>query len=198
MPLPFLLAAAADSVTLVARAEPGWLWDVEAFVAVVVAVLLIVLLAAHVYLAILLKRAFDRLTASVERIRGDIRPVMQSATEITLNLEEAAATVNGAVLEVADTLRSANETIRDIVETADERFHELDAIVQVARDEAEDIVTGAASTVRGVRGGIRAFRDRPHRSPTLAHDAHDPEDAPRPPKRRGGPRIRGGSTRNKE
>jgi hypothetical protein len=192
MILPVAVAA-LDSVTVVSRAEPGWLWGLEGFIAVVVAVLLIALLTSYLVIAVMLKRAFDRLSAAVERFRGDIYPVTQRAAEIAEHLEEAASNVNDAVGDVADTLRAANDTMRDVVETAEERFRELDAIVQVARDEAEDLVTGAASTVRGVRGGIRAFRDQRRSAPAFAREAQDdPEAAPPPParRRRGGPRIR--------
>ena len=192
MTLP-LAVAALDSVTVVSRAEPGWLWGLEGIIAVIVAVLLIVLLTSYIVLGVMLKRAFDRMNAAVERFRADIRPVTQRAAEIAEHLEEAASNVNDAVGDVADTLRAANDTMRDVVATAEERFRELDAIVQVARDEAEDLVTGAASTVRGVRGGIRAFRDQRRSAPAFARDAQDdPEAAPAPParRRRGGPRIR--------
>jgi len=107
--------------------------------------------------------------------------------------------VRTAVDEVTDTIRTANETLRDAVATADERFHELDAIVQIARDEAEDLVVGTASTVRGVRGGMSAFR---HRRPPAApqdEDGADEEEAPpAPPRRAGGPRVRHEPARNEE
>ena len=192
MTLP-LAVAALDSVTVVSRAEPGWLWGLEGIIAIIVAVLLIVLLGSYLVLAIQLRRAFERLSNAVERFRGDVLPVTQRAAEIADHLEEAASNVNDAVGDIADTLRAANDTMRDVVATAEERFRELDAIVQVARDEAEDLVTGAASTVRGVRGGIRAFRDQRRSAPAFAHEAQDdPEAAPAPParRRRGGPRIR--------
>jgi len=190
---------ALDSATVVTRAEPGWLWGLEGTIAVIVAVLLIVLLGSYLVLAVLLKRAFDRLSAAVERFRGDVWPVTQRAAEIAEHLEEAASNVNGAVTEVTDTLRAANETLRDMVATADERFRELDAIVQVARDEAEDLVTGAASTVRGVRGGLRAFRDQRRSAPIFAREAQDdPETPPPTPRRRGGPRARRSASRDEE
>ena len=200
MILPLALAA-LDSVTVVSRAEPGWLWGLEGIIAVIVATLLIVLLTAHIVFAVLLKRAFDRMSAAIERFRGDVRPVTQRAAEIAEHLEEAASNVNDAVGDVADTLRTANDTMRDIVATAEERFRELDAIVQVARDEAEDLVTGAASTVRGVRGGIRAFRDQRRSAPAFAREAQDDPESPPPPparRRRGGPRIRRGASQDDE
>ena len=97
-----LAVAALDSVTVVSRAEPGWLWGLEGIIAVIVAVLLIVLLTSYIVLGVMLKRAFDRMNAAVERFRADIRPVTQRAAEIAEHLEEAASNVNDAVGDVAD------------------------------------------------------------------------------------------------
>ena len=187
---PLLTAVYDSAAVAVTRAQAAWLWTVEAAVAVTVALCLIVLLAAYLVLAIGLKKALDKLTTAVERFRQDVRPVTERAAAIADHLEHAAFSVRGAVDEVTDTIRTANETLRDAVATADERFRELDAIVQLARDEAEDVVVGAASTMRGVRGGLAAYRSRkPPPARARDEDVED-ESPPVPPRRSGGPRIR--------
>jgi hypothetical protein len=106
--------------------------------------------------------------------------------------------VREAVDEVTDTIRTANDTMRDAVATADERFHELDAIVRLARDEAEDLVVGTASSVRGVRRGLSAFRRRPPAEMPPDEDVEDDVPPPPPRRRRGGPRVRRGNARTEE
>jgi len=178
------LALLQDSGALVSRAEPAWLWTLEGTIAVVVALAVLVLIAALVVVMLRLSRTFGQLTASLDRFREEIHPVTERAAAIAGHLEGAAASVHDAVDEVTDTIHSANESLRDALATADARFHEIDAIVRLARDEAEDVVVGAASAVRGVRGGFSAFR---HRAP---RDDDEDETPPAPPRRTGGPRLR--------
>jgi methyl-accepting chemotaxis protein len=189
-----LTTAVLDSAVVVTRAQPAWLWTVEGMIAVTMGVLLLGLLGALAFMFWKLAAAFEKLGDAVERIRADLKPVTDSAASITGHLEKAAESVHYAVDEVSDTIHTANAALRDAVATADARFHELDAIVQVARDEAEDVVVGAASVMRGVRGGVSALRHR-DRSPSVFED--DPEADPAPPPRRsGGPRVRRGRARD--
>jgi len=181
-----LFPAALDSAIAVTRAQPGWLWTVEGTVAVIIAVLLIGLLGAIALLIWRLSRAFERIVDAVERFRTDILPVTERAASIAEHLEEAASSVKDSVEGVTDTINTANEALRDAVATADARFREFDAIVRVARDEAEDAVVGAASVIRGVRGGASAFRQR---GASRRAEDEDVREAPAP-RRRGGPRAR--------
>ena len=184
------LALVQDSGALVSRAQPAWLWTLEATIAVLVAVAVLGLIAALIVVMLRLSRTFGQLTASLDRFREEIHPVTEKAAAIAGHLEGAAASVHGAVDEVTDTIHSANESLRDALATADARFHEIDAIVRLARDEAEDVVVGAASAMHGVRGGFSAFR---HRAPR----EDETDEAPPAPRRAGGPRLRhrrGGDT----
>ncbi|HUO52500.1 MAG TPA: hypothetical protein VMT93_08280 [Gemmatimonadaceae bacterium] len=190
MTLPLLTTVLIDSAAApVMRAQPAWLWTLEAVIAVSLALLMAALLAAYLVLAWKLRSAFEKLANAVERFRADVRPVTERAAAIADHLEVAAASVRGAVEDVTDTIHGANETLRDAVATADERFRELDAIVQVARDEAEDLVVGSASALRGVRGGLSAFGRRRRRAEADADGAED-EAPDEPPRREGGPRVR--------
>jgi hypothetical protein len=182
-----LSPAVLDSAALVVRAEPGWLWTLEGTVAVIIAVLLIGLLGAIALLIWRLSKAFERIVDAVEKFRTDIMPVTEKAASIAEHLEEAALSVKDSVEGVTDTINTANEALRDAVATADARFREFDAIVRVARDEAEDAVVGAASVIRGVRSGASAFRHR--RAAQRDDDDEGERDVPAP-RRRGGPRTR--------
>jgi len=177
------LALPPDSVALVSRSQPEWLWTLEGTIVVVLGLTFLALMAALVVVLLRVSKTFGQLTASLDRFREQINPVTERVAAIAGHLEGAAASVHEAVDEVTDTIHSANESLRDALATADARFHEIDAIVQLARDEAEDVVVGAASAARGLRGGFSAFR---HRAPR-----DDDEDAPPvPPRRSGGPRLR--------
>lgn len=183
-------ALAPDSAALVSRAQPAWLWTLEGTVVVVLGLTFLALMGALVAVLLRVSKTFGQLTASLDRFRDQLTPVTDRAAAIAGHLEGAAASVHEAVDEVTDTIHSANESLRDALATADARFHEIDAIVRLARDEAADVVVGAASTARGVRGGFSAFRDR---APREADD----DAAPGPPRRSGGPRLRhhrGGDT----
>ena len=201
MMLPALSAAMLDSAAVqVTRAQPAWLWMVEGGVAVTIALALIVLLGASVIVVWRLKQAFDRLGSAVERLRADVQPVTERAVALAGHLESAAASVHDAVDEVTATILGANEVLQNAVATADERFREFDAIVRVARDEAEDAVVGAASVVRGVRGGVSAFRRRGAGAydPAAADPVRDDEPAAPPRRRNGGPRVRRARARDEE
>lgn len=190
-PLPLFAAALDSSAYTISRAEPAWLWSLEAGIALTIALMLVAMLAGYLILAWKLRNTFERLGDLAESFRRDLLPVTRRAAEIAEHLEGAAASVHGAVDEVTETIRSANERLRDAVETADARFHDLDAIVRLARDEAEDVVVGAASTLRGVRGGFSAFRGHRRRAAEAPVDGETEDNTPPlPPRRAGGPRIK--------
>jgi hypothetical protein len=192
MTMVALVPPALDTVAALAtRAQPGWLWTVEATVAVVLVVGQLALLTALSVAIWRLSGTFRQLSAAVDRIREDVKPVTERAAALAGHLEGAASQVHEAVTEVTDTIQHANDVLRGAVETADARFHEFDAIVRVARDEAADVVVGAASVMRGVRGGVTAFRRRGAERRAAAPREEDADEAPRlPRRRRGGPRIR--------
>ena len=62
------------------------------------------------------------------------------------------------VAAVGDTVRVVNAGVRSAVKRAEERLKRLDALVEVAQEEAEEFVLSSASALRGVRIGANALR----------------------------------------
>jgi hypothetical protein len=85
-----------------------------------------------------------------------------------------AATVQGNVAEIGKTVSAANERIGRVVESAEQRAADLNALLDVAQEEAEALFVRTASTLRGVRAGAGEFR-RTRRVPPAGHDLMDHE-----------------------
>jgi hypothetical protein len=59
---------------------------------------------------------------------------------------------------VGDTVRVVSDGVREAVTRAQRRLQRLDALMQVAQDEAEDFVVSSAATLRGLRFGAGVLR----------------------------------------
>src|SRR5262249_27039336 len=90
---------------------------------------------------------------------------------ITNNMKSVTSSIRDDVARVSATIESANDRVHDALAATERRVNELQALMSVAQEEAEQLFVSTASTIRGVRRGAAAFRD--HSGPDLASDELD-------------------------
>ena len=74
-------------------------------------------------------------------------------------MREPSTAVRVDVQQFNQTVALANERLTAAVKTAEQRLHELDALMRIVQREAEDAFVSTASTLRGVRAGATTLRD---------------------------------------
>ena len=176
-PLALLLiqgaAGARDTVYVKAVGpELGVLGDIQAVSTVIIMLALVLILAAIVLLALQVRRAQRKVVSALERVYVDSKPLVERASSIADNVNAISAVIRRDVDRIGATVAGADERVRRAISATEAKIHELNALLTVAQEEAEDLFVSTASTVRGVRTGAAHLGQRD--GPDLASDELDP------------------------
>lgn len=167
-------AVARDTVVTI-PAHAGWVSTLSMIAQIVIALALIVVAVTTIAIFILLWKLYRMISAKVDKLRIDLDPAVKNAVAASEKAKEMVARVQGNVAEISQTVSSANERIGRVVESAERRAADLNALLDVAQEEAEELFVRTASTLRGVKAGAGAFRaSRGDRGP-LDHEISDEE-----------------------
>ena len=121
---------------------------------------LLVLAIALVPAAWNFRKSYAKVSDMLDRIYGDINPIMRHAHTIADNVDYISTSVRVDVQQVSQTIATANQKLVASVEAAEDRIKELNALLAVVQEEAEGAFVSTASTLRGVRTGIHhAFEE---------------------------------------
>lgn len=116
-----------------------------------------VLLVWAIPVAIAARRAWADALTALGRAERDILPLLRELTGLARDLTSVATTIRGDVELVHGTVADVNSRVREVVRVAEHRVGELDALLGVAQQEAEDVLLMAAAAARGVRAGAAAL-----------------------------------------
>jgi uncharacterized protein YoxC len=150
-------AQTAVPVTVVAQ-ERGLFEQVTGIASGLMSIALLALAVALIPAAWSFRRSYQKASRLMDRIHGDITPLMRHASSIADNVDYVTTTIRGDVQRINATVALANQRITQAVELTEERLNEFNALMQVVQEEAESLFVSTASTVRGVRSGAAAFR----------------------------------------
>jgi uncharacterized protein YoxC len=138
-----------------------------AIIAIVLSIVLIVALPALWQL----RNAYRRLNGVLDRVYGDLTPIIRNVSTISENIVEVTSSIRGNVRAVSATIDSVNAQVRDALAATERHVQDFNALLDVAQDEAEQLFVSTASTVRGVQRGAEALREQ--RGTDLASDELD-------------------------
>lgn len=150
-------AAAALPDTIVTKqvtVEPGLFQKITTYASGLTSIAILVLAVALVPAAWNFRKSYAKISDMMDRIYGDINPLMRHASTIADNVNYITTAVRVDVQKVSQTVASANQRLMASVEIAEERIKDLNALLSVVQEEAESAFISTASTVRGVRTGI--------------------------------------------
>jgi uncharacterized protein YoxC len=198
-PVTTLLIQAAHVLpdTLVTKQVPAVVGTFEKITSVASGLMTIALLVLAVGLvpaAWNFRKVYKKLNELIDRVYGDVAPLVRSASIVTEDAREIVAIVKGDVRQVQQTVAAANARLLKAVKEAEARLDEFNALIEVVQDEAESAFVNTASTMHGVRTGLaqvldntEEFEDGGDRGGTAA-GAFGPRTTGRPrhtPRRRG-------------
>ena len=153
-----LLQAAADSAVPRMLVERSWLDTLANVAQSLVSVLLTAMLVVGVLLLYAIKKSIDELSKLVTKGYEPVAAVLKEAREVTSEVRLFTKSLRGPVTMAGETLENMSDGVRTLMERAEERLERLDTLVQVAQEEVEGVVIGAASMLRGVKAGGAALR----------------------------------------
>ena len=105
------------------------------------------------------RNSYKRINELIDRFYGDIGPLVRNANSIADNVNYITTAIRVDVQQFNQTVALANERLTAAVKSAEQRMHELDALMRVVQREAEDAFVSTASTLRGVRVGATTLRE---------------------------------------
>jgi hypothetical protein len=155
-----LQAAAALPDTIVTKqvaVERSWFEKVTSVASGLMTISILVLTAALVPAAINFRNSYKKINDLMDRIYGDINPLMRHASSVADNLDYITTSIRVDVQQVNQTIATANQKLMEAVELTERRLNEFNALLGVVQQEAEDVFVSTASTIRGVRSGAAAF-----------------------------------------
>jgi uncharacterized protein YoxC len=159
-PLMQIAAGARDTViTKAVVPERGLVEQIMTVCTMILTLSLTVLTIFAVPAAWRFRHTYKKINEFLDRMNGDIAPIMRHASTITDNVNYITTSVRADVQLVNATIASANDRLKQAVDLTERRLNEFNALLQVVQQEAEDAFVSTASTVRGVRTGAAVFRD---------------------------------------
>lgn len=151
-----LLQAGTFPDTLITRqvvAEQGVFDRIAGVASGLMSIALLALAVAVIPAAWNLRNSHKKLSDVLDRVYGDINPIMRHASSIADNVDYITTSVRTDVQQINATIAAANQRLHQAVEQTEERLNEFNALIAVVQQEAEGLFVSTAATARGVRAG---------------------------------------------
>jgi uncharacterized protein YoxC len=156
-----VVTAVRDTVIMKQVAADRGVFDRIAEIAsVLIALALLTLTVVAIPVAFHSRRTYRKVSHLLDRIYGDVTPIMQHANQITDNVNFITTSIRTDVAMVSEAITSANDRVQQAAALTERRMNEFNALLAVVQQEAEQLFLSTASTVRGVREGAAAYRNR--------------------------------------
>ena len=158
--LALQLPAAGDTLLMKqVNSEPSLLDQVTSIATTVLTLAFLVLTVALVPAAWNFRKSYARINELLDRVYGDINPLMRHASSIADNVNYISTSIRVDVQQINQTIASANARLTQAIAMTEDRLREVNALLTVVQEEAEDMFVSTASTMRGVRAGASVLRD---------------------------------------
>jgi len=136
------------------------LQTLAAIATIVMALTVIGLMAALIPVVLSLRKIHMKVSSVMDKLYGDVNPILRHASTIADNVNYISTSVRVDIQQVSKTIAAANQSLLRTVQAAEERINQLNALLEVAQDEAESVFVATASTIRGVKTGINQAFER--------------------------------------
>lgn len=183
----WLLQAGTVRDTIVTIPARSWLDYTNGTLQLIVLVLAVFVLGATAFMLMSMKRGFDALKGTVEKLVDESRPIVQQASLVATDAREVVAMLRTDVERVTFAAGEVSEQLLDIAASTERRMDDINAVIDVVQGELEETVLSTAATLRGVRLGGRAIAgaigsrrkkaDRTKDRPSIRSRKFDDDDA---------------------
>jgi uncharacterized protein YoxC len=140
-------------------ADPGLFDKITSVASGLMTISILVLTVALVPAAWNFRKSYQKISDLLDRVYGDINPIMRHASTIADNLNYVTTSLRADVQQVNQTVNAANERVLQAVRITERRLNEFNALLGVVQEEAEQAFVNTAAVVRGVRTGANHFGD---------------------------------------
>ena len=103
------------------------------------------------------RNSYRKINKLLERIYGDINPIMRHASSAADNVNYITTSIRTDIQQINATIAGANERLQQAVSLTERRLHDISALLQVVQEEAEQMFVSTAAAVRGVRTSASAL-----------------------------------------
>lgn len=158
LPLQQIATLPDTFITRQVTADPGMFQKVTSVAQGLMTVAVLVLTVALVPAAWNFRKSYKRVSDLLDRVYGDISPIMRHASTVADNLNYVTTSLRADVQQVSQTVASANQRVLLAAQLAERRLEEFNALLDVVQEEAEDTFVSAASAVRGMRAGADRYQ----------------------------------------
>lgn len=153
-------AALPDTIfTKQIAAEPSTFERVTGIASGVLTIAICIFVIAAVPAAWNFRKSYRRINHLLERIYGDVNPIMRHASSVADNINYITTSIRTDVQQINATIASANERLQQAVQMTERRLADFNALLQVVQEEAEQMFVSTASAVRGVRTSASALSE---------------------------------------
>src|SRR3979409_1283237 len=139
--------------------EPGLWSKVTSVASGVMTITVIILTVALVPAAWNFRKSYKKISDMLDKIYGDVNPLMRHASAIADNVDYITQSIRVDVQQVSQTVAAVNQRLQDVLEGAEDRMKQLNALLDVVQEEAESAFVATASTIRGGQTGINQAFD---------------------------------------
>ena len=139
--------------------EPSLLDQVTSVASTVLTISFLVLTVALVPAAWNFRKSYKRINELLDRVYGDINPLMRHASSIADDVNYITTSVRVDMQQINQTIATANTRLTEAIAMTEDRIREVNALLIVVQEEVEDMFVSTASTVHGVRVGASVLRD---------------------------------------
>lgn len=156
-----LIQALPDTVVTVQAGSRGlerWVDLATSIASIVIALALLSIAIPLIPAAWNSRKFYKRINDSVNRLRTDVDPLVRHAISVGENLDFISTALREDVRKLQQMVDTTHRRLDHAAGQAEARVNELNALLKVVQEEAEDLFIGTASTVRGVRAGAERFR----------------------------------------
>jgi hypothetical protein len=150
-------AAVLPDTIITKAADPGVFAKVAAVASSLMTIALLVLAVSLTPAAWNFRKSYKKWNELLDRIYGDINPIMRHASSIADNLDYITTSIRTDIQQVNATVAAANQRLHQAVAVTEERLNQFSALLEVVQDEAEQLFVSTASAARGVRAGASSL-----------------------------------------
>jgi uncharacterized protein YoxC len=150
---------AQDTIPVRQVGDESLLSQITGIASAVLTISFLVLTVALVPAAWNFRKSYARINELLERVYGDINPLMRHASSIADNVNYVTTSIRVDMQQINQTIASANARLTQAIAMTEDRLREVNALLAVVQEEAEDMFVSTASAVRGARAGAAVLRD---------------------------------------
>lgn len=137
--------------------DPGWFERTTQILDALLTIAFIALAAAVIPAAWNFRQSYKKISDLLDRVYADVNPIAHHASRIAENVDYVSTAIRGDVQRASALVTDAERRLQRAVARAESRARELEALIEIAQEEAEETFVTAAATVRGVRASVASL-----------------------------------------